>query len=143
MQLETAHFGVIELDENEFIYFPEGIPGFEENKRFALIGYDPSVTSSFFFLQSVENRDLCFIVTDPFAIYDNYEVNLDEEDVELLEITDPNTVMTLAIVVLPEDIQQTRVNLKAPVIINVEKKLGKQIIQNDDSLPVRYYLYRD
>ena len=32
MQLETAHFGVIELDENEFIYFPEGIPGFEENK---------------------------------------------------------------------------------------------------------------
>ena len=60
-----------------------------------------------------------------------------------MEITDPNTVMTLAIVVLPEDIQQTRVNLKAPVIINVEKKLGKQIIQNDDSLPVRYYLYRD
>jgi len=143
MQLETVNFGVVELDEKEIIYFPEGLPGFEENRKFALLGYDASLSSPFFFMQSVENPGLCFVVTDPFAIYANYEVNVDEEDVRLLEITDPNTVMTLAIVVIPENIREMRVNLKAPVIINIEKRLGKQIIQNDDSLPVRYYLCRD
>ncbi|NMA66510.1 MAG: flagellar assembly protein FliW [Clostridiaceae bacterium] len=143
MQLETAYFGVVELNERDFILFPEGIPGFEEYKKFALIGNDETVSSSFFFLQSVENKDLCFVVTDPFMVYANYEVNVDDEDVELLQITDPNSVMTLAIVVIPEDIKQMRVNLKAPVIINIEKKLGKQIIQKDESLPVRYYLHKE
>ena len=29
---------------------------------------------------------------------------------------------------------EIRVNLKAPIIINTEKKLGKQIIQQNDNL---------
>ena len=57
-------------------------------------------------------------------------------------ITSPDTVLTLAIAVIPEDPKDIRVNLKAPVIINVDKKLGKQILQQNESLPIRYYLNR-
>ncbi len=142
MQLKTAHFGVIEVNEDDFIYFPEGIPGFEENKKYALIGND-TTSSTFFFLQNVEDSELCFVVTDPFMLYADYGVDVDDDDIELLGITDPNTVLTLAIVVIPEDIKQIRANLKAPIIINVDKKLGKQIIQKDDSLPIRYYLHQN
>ena len=46
----------------------------------------------------------------------------------------------MTIVVIPENINEIRVNLKAPIIINIEKKLGKQIIQQNDNLPIRYYL---
>lgn len=76
-------------------------------------------------------------------LYADYGVDVDDDDIELLGITDPNTVLTLAIVVIPEDIKQIRANLKAPIIINVDKKLGKQIIQKDDSLPIRYYLHQN
>ena len=142
MQLETAHFGVIDIDETEFIYFPEGIPGFENSKRYALIGHDAK-DSVFFWLQSVDMPELCFVVADPFMIYEGYTVDVDDEEVDILEITDPNKVITLTIVIIPENINEVRVNLKAPILINVEKKLGKQIIQKNDSLPIRYYLCRN
>ena len=139
MQLETAHFGKIEVNEEDFIYFPEGIPGFENSKKYALIGNDSGETV-FFWLQSVDTPELCFVVTDPFMVYDGYGVDVEDEDVELLKITDANKVLSLTIVIIPEDINEIRVNLKAPILINMEKKLGKQIIQKNDNLPIRYYL---
>lgn len=139
MQLETVHFGIIEIDEKEFIYFPEGIPGFETSKKYVLIGNDGEETV-FFWLQSVDMPDLCFVVTDPFMVYDGYGVDVDDDDVALLKITDANKVLSLAIVIIPEDINEIRVNLKAPILINVDKKLGKQVIQKNDDLPIRYYL---
>ena len=142
MKLKTAHFGVINIDESELLFFPEGIPGFETSKKYVLLG-NHSDDASFFWLQSVDRAELCFVVTDPFMIYSDYGVDIDDEDTELLQITDADKVLTLAIVVIPEDIKKSRVNLKAPVLINVEKKLGKQVIQKDDSLPVRYYLYQN
>ena len=139
MQLDTAHFGKIEINKEDFIYFPEGIPGFENSKKYALIGND-SGEAVFFWLQSVDVPELCFVVTDPFMVYDGYGVDVDDEDVELLKITDTNKVLSLTIVIIPEDINEIRVNLKAPILINMEKKLGKQIIQKNDNLPIRYYL---
>ena len=139
MQLDTAHFGIIEIDEEDFIYFPEGIPGFENSKKYALIGNDAG-EAVFFWLQSVDTPELCFVVTDPFMVYDGYGVDVEDEDVELLKITDANKVLSLTIVIIPEDINEIRVNLKAPILINMDKKLGKQIIQKNDNLPIRFYL---
>lgn len=139
MQLKTVNFGEIEINEEDVIIFPEGIPGFEDSKKYVLIGNE-SNEAVFFWLQSVDAPDLCFVVTDPFMVYDGYGVDVEDEDVELLEITDPNKVLTLTIVIIPENINEIRVNLKAPILINVEKKLGKQIIQKNDNFPVRYYL---
>ena len=52
MQLETAHFGVIEFNEDDIIIFPEGIPGFEETKKYILMGNETN-EAVFFWLQSV------------------------------------------------------------------------------------------
>lgn len=142
MQLETAHFGVIDINEGEIIYFPEGIPGFEDCKKFTLIGNE-SDEAVFFWLQSIDSPDLCFVVTDPFMVYDGYGVDVEDDDAELLKITDTNKILTLTIVIIPENINEIRVNLKAPILINLEKKLGKQVIQKNDNLPIRYYLSKD
>ena len=139
MLLKTVHFGEIEINEEDIIFFPEGIPGFEDSKKYVLIGNE-SNEAVFFWLQSVDIPELCFVVTDPFMVYDGYGVDVEDEDVELLELTDPKKVLTLTIVVIPENINEIRVNLKAPILINVEKKLGKQVIQKNDNFPVRYYL---
>lgn len=142
MQLKTVNFGEIEINEEDVIIFPEGIPGFEDSKKYVLIGNE-SNEAVFFWLQSVDIPELCFVVTDPFMVYDGYGVDVEDEDVELLELTDPKKVLTLTIVVIPENINEIRVNLKAPIIINMEKKLGKQIIQKNDDLPIRYYLSKE
>jgi len=142
MQLKTVNFGEIEINEEDVIIFPEGIPGFEDSKKYVLIGNE-SNEAVFFWLQSVDIPELCFVVTDPFMVYDGYGVDVEDEDVELLELTDPKKVLTLTIVVIPENINEIRVNLKAPILINMEKKLGKQIIQKNDNLPIRYYLRQE
>ena len=142
MLLKTVHFGEIEINEEDVIIFPEGIPGFEDSKKYVLIGNE-SNEAVFFWLQSVDIPELCFVVTDPFMIYDGYGADVEDDDIELLGITDPNRVLTLTIVVIPENINEIRVNLKAPIIINMEKKLGKQIIQKNDDLPIRYYLSKE
>lgn len=142
MQLDTAHFGNIEIDDNEIISFPEGVPGFEKSNKFVLIANNGG-EDIFYWLQSVDSPELCFVVTDPFMLYDGYGVDVDDEDISILEISDPSKVLTLAIVIIPENIEETRVNLKAPILINVEKKLGKQIILNNDNLPLRYYISKE
>ena len=142
MQLKTVNFGEIEINEEDVIIFPEGIPGFEDSKKYVLIGNE-SNEAVFFWLQSVDIPELCFVVTDPFMVYDGYGVDVEDEDVELLELTDPKKVLTLTVVVIPENNNEIRVNLKAPILINMEKKLGKQIIQKNDNLPIRYYLRQE
>ncbi len=141
MYIETEYFGRIEISDDDIMTFPEGIPGFEELKRFTLLSIGEDFVN-FFLLQSVDRPEISFIVTGMFVIYNGYEVHIEDDDLELLGITSPDTVLTLAIAVIPEDPKDIRVNLKAPVIINVDKKLGKQILQQNESLPIRYYLNR-
>lgn len=141
MQIDTGHFGKLEIREDDIITFPEGIPGFEELRRFTLLSMGEEL-SNFFWLQSIDKPEICFVVADPFVIYNGYEVNIEDEDLELLGITGPETVLTLVIAVIPEKPEDIRVNLKAPIVINVEKKLGKQVLQQDESLPIRYYINR-
>jgi flagellar assembly factor FliW len=38
MTLETRHFGTIEVDDQDVVIFPEGLPGFDGSKRFTLLG---------------------------------------------------------------------------------------------------------
>jgi len=139
MQLDTKHFGVIEVDDRETLYFPSGLPGFEGVKKFVLLGRQES-DSPFFWLQSIDRPDLAFVVTDPFYIKEGYYVDVDDEEAEEIQITDPENVLTLAIVTIPEDIRFMTVNLKAPVLINMKNNMGKQIIMKDNTFPVKYYI---
>jgi len=139
MQLNTKHFGIIEVDEKETLYFPSGIPGFEDVRKFVLLGRQQN-ESPFFWLQSVDRPELAFVVTDPFYIKEGYYVDVDDEEAAEIQITDPENVLTLAIVTIPEDIRYMTVNLRAPVLINTKNNMGKQVIMKNDTFPVKYYI---
>lgn len=141
MKIQTVHFGIVEINEKDIISFPEGIPGFEEVHQFVLLGNGGDDTT-FFWLQSIDKPEVCFVATDPFVIYNGYTVDVEDMDLAVLEISNPEMVLTLVIVVVPENIIDARVNLKAPVIINIDKKLGKQVLQQNEQLPIRYYFNR-
>ncbi len=67
-------------------------------------------------------------------------MDVDDEEIAEIEINDPENVLTLAIVTIPEDIRFMTVNLKAPVLINMKNNMGKQVIMKNDTFPVRYYI---
>jgi len=139
MQLNTKHFGVIEIDEKEIIYFPSGIPGFENVKKYTLLGMQEE-EGTFFWLQGVDDPELAFVVTDPFSVNDSYFVEADDDEIKEIDAKTPDRILTLAIVTVPEDITRMSVNLKAPLLINMDNNKGMQVIMKNETFPVRYYI---
>jgi flagellar assembly factor FliW len=139
MKLATKYHGEVEIHDNEIITFEKGIPGFEEEKNFAIIPYDNK--SPFYILQSTRNEELAFITVDIFTFHSDYYYDLSKNDIEELQVSDPADVITLGIVTVKEELNNSTVNLYAPLVINLNKKLGKQIILIESGFNVRTPLF--
>ncbi|NLY18387.1 MAG: flagellar assembly protein FliW [Clostridiaceae bacterium] len=139
MQIQTRLFGTIEIDDNETLYFPSGIPGFENVKKFVLLGRQEAGVP-FFWLQGIDDPDLAFVVTDPFYIHPDYFVDVDDEEITELDIKDTEHVLTISIVTIPDKIENMSVNLRAPILINTRNNTGKQIVMKNDTFPIKYYI---
>ena len=51
--------------------------------------------------------------------------------------------MLLSILVVPEDISQISINLKAPVVINTKNRQGMQVVLDTDRYSVRHYIVEE
>lgn len=90
-------------------------------------------------LQSVEKYEIGFIVAYPFAFKKDYSFDLSEEDLEQLQIENEEDVLAYAVVTMKETLQDSTINLLAPLVINMDKKYGKQIVlQDSKAFPLRY-----
>ncbi len=141
MKFISSRLGEIEYDPNKVIYFPLGIPGFDKFKRYILLSKENF--PYFLFLHSVENKDLMFILTDPFIFVKDYSFKLSDDDIYFLEIKNKfdigKNILIFSIVTIREKIKNFSLNLKAPILINIEKKIGKQVILYNDNYPIRFH----
>ncbi|MBM7561323.1 flagellar assembly protein FliW [Fusibacter tunisiensis] len=133
MKLTTQHLGELEYEEVDVIHFDDAIPGFEELHKYIII---PSGDAElpFHYLQSVEEADLAFIVTDPFLFVENYDFELPDADAEKLGVAseaDAEKLIVYAIATIPENVDDTTINIVAPILINIESKKGIQLVLNE------------
>ncbi len=63
MQLDTARFGKVEVDDQSIITFTQPIIGFQEFRRFVIL--DGPDDGGLKWLQSTDAEDLAFILMDP------------------------------------------------------------------------------
>lgn len=141
VKLNTRNFGEIEIDESSIINFPNGIPGFEKEKRYIIIN-NTDEENPFQWLQSVDNQDLAFVVINPFFVKVDYDIRLPESAIEALKIKDEGDVALYTIVVIPENIEEMTTNLSGPIVVNVKEKLGKQIVLDDGRYSTKYYIFK-
>ena len=141
MELKTRDFGKIEIKKEDIIKFPQGIPGFVEEKEYALLPLGED--SPFMVMQAVNNSELAFITLEPGNFIKDYQFEISDNVVEKLDIADNKEVMVLAIVTMKDSLQDATINLAAPVVINVNKKLGKQVILDKEDYPVKYQLFTE
>lgn len=139
--LDTRYHGLVKYDEKEVIYFKNGIPGFEKLKRFILFSIPGN--EIFRILHSLEDTAIGFTVISPFDVCSDYEFVLSSEDEDEIEVKDQKDVLILNIVTLSSDVKKITVNLKAPLIINTDKKLGKQIILNKEEYLIKQPLFKE
>lgn len=139
MKLETLKFGALEVAAEEIIAFPEGLLGFPGEKQFIIL--QSLDIEPFLWLQSATDPALAFVIIDPLLVYPHYKVEVRPEEVTCLELEDPGRARILAICVVPSDPQKATVNLKGPLVMNLEKRLGKQVISADPEHEVRHPLW--
>ena len=126
MKLSTTRFGEIEVSDDRIIHFPEGIIGFEECTRFTLLEKDDNATV--WWLQSLDRPEVAFILTNPLFFMPDYNPKCTSIDHEILKIDNISQSEVSVIMVVQREISRVTANLLAPVLINNEKRLGKQTI---------------
>ena len=138
MIIETR-FGTSETSENKIIDFPAGLPGFDDLRKFIIVEADN--TKPIYWLQSIENKHIALPVIVSFAIINDYNIDIRENELEDLDLESKNDLLILNVVVIPEDVRKMTVNLAAPVVINAKRGIGKQIIIDAAELPLRFPVY--
>ena len=137
MLINTKFLGEVEIDEKEILTFQNGLPGFHEYKKFALIGLDPDLPVSL--LQSIDEIEVSFVIAYPFAFKKDYAFDLDDADREELAIENESEVVTYSIVTLKDSFADSTLNLLAPIIVNSSNRLAKQIVLTDNNqFPLQY-----
>ncbi|UOQ48305.1 flagellar assembly protein FliW [Gracilibacillus caseinilyticus] len=139
MKIATKYFGETEINDNEIIHFPNGLPGFVDEKEFVLLSFEEN--GLFQVLQSSKGENPAFVVVNPFLFIKDYEFKLDDTVLEQLEIKDQNDVFVITIVTVKDSLSSSTANLHAPVVINQREKLGKQYITKQSKYSTREQIF--
>ena len=115
----------IEWTHDQIIYFPNGLPGFEEHKRF-IISSAPE-HQPFHWLDSID-QSARFALINPLLFKSDYEPRLKKEDLVSLHIEDPKELLLYVIVTLRDPLDESTGNLMGPLFINIRERIGKQIL---------------
>ncbi len=139
LKINSAKLGEIEYSENDVVTLCSPLLGFNELNEFLLISNESSYP--FIWFQSVENNDICFILVEATKFFTDYEPTIPKREMKVLSIEDIENMKIFSIVVIPEDPTKSTANLRAPLIINLDKKIAKQIILDNDVFPIKRSLF--
>lgn len=142
MLAKTKFFGEVELDDEKVIEFPNGIIGFEDFKRFAVL-YDEDDKSEarISWLQSLDEPYLALPVIDPLAIIPEYAPMIEDELLKPLGNPTDEDLLFLLVMTVPSDMTKVTANMKAPIIINAAECKGVQLIVDNADYPVKFNVY--
>ncbi len=139
MLIDTRCFGKVDIADEKIVHFPEGLLGFENLKDYTII-YDITngKRAKIAWLQSVEEPELALPVINPFDVMEDYNPTVDEELLKVLGDVTPENIVVLLVVTVPSEVEKTTANLKAPIIMNSDERLGAQIIVENKDYVIKY-----
>ncbi len=135
MKIITTRFGELEVTPDDMLEFAEGLLGFGHLRRFVLLD-DPN-DDIFAWLQSCESPEIAFPVLEPELFSPLYQIDLSKTDLEALKIASAKEARLLTIITIPMDPTLMTANLKAPIVINSKKRTARQVVLQDNALPIR------
>lgn len=139
MKIQSTRFGELEVSIEHVLHFEQGIPGFPNENEFAFFLYEQN--SPFAFLQSTHDADLTFLVVEPFPFLPEYTFELSDEWSDQIGVSVDNPPQIYNIVSIKEPLQQSTVNLLAPVIVNWKDCKAKQIILEKVEYTTKHLLF--
>jgi flagellar assembly factor FliW len=133
--VESSRFGTLEIEAGAIIEFPTGLIGLG-GRRWAVVTNDPE--SAFQWLHSLDDASLALPVTNPWAFFADYEVELSDADSE--RFTDDEVAVWVTVRAGAE-LAEFSANLRAPILVSNGQ--GYQVINEAADAPVRATLFPD
>ena len=118
------------------ISFPDGIPGFEACRRFVLLTSDALAPLQR--LESIAGPPAAFLGIDPRLVLEGYGCRLSEIDLRALGAAGETTLLWFAIISEADGVLYA--NLRAPIVINPQRMIGRQVLPDDGRYPIRHPL---
>lgn len=135
MQISTTRFGDIPIEVEDILLFPDGLAGMEDNRHWVILA--DSENDRVGWLQSVSRPELALPVVSPRRFVPDYRVRVGKNQLEPISLTAADQAYVLTII--SREGNELTLNLKAPLIINLDRRLGRQVLTKDDQ-PVQYKL---
>ncbi|MEX0642981.1 MAG: flagellar assembly protein FliW [Pirellulales bacterium] len=128
MNLSTTRFGSVTIEDGDVLSFVDGLIGMEQCRHWVLLADASNVALGW--LQSIERADLALAVVSPRRFVTNYTVRVARRDIEPLGL---NELCDAQVLVIVGQVDGSLVlNLKAPLVIHLAERLGRQIVARDD-----------
>ncbi|MEQ9616435.1 MAG: flagellar assembly protein FliW [Phycisphaerales bacterium] len=136
MEVLTARFGAIEIEQDRIITFPKGLLGFAEQRRYCLL--QPNDDACFFWLQCLDDPNLAFVITDPNLFVKDYSVPVRDDQLESLKLADLGDAQVFVIVNKVGTMLTG--NLQGPLVINTLDRVGEQFVLAEKRWTTRHEL---
>jgi flagellar assembly factor FliW len=138
MDIESTRFGRLSVDDERIITVPKGLLGFPNHTRFALI--QTGEENYFFWLQSLDEPNLAFVVTDPSIFFKDYDVPIREETQTELQLTDIGHAQVF--VICNKVDEWLTGNLLGPIVVNAANRTGQQVVLTEKKWTTRQPLLK-
>lgn len=136
MEVQTSRFGKVSIAEDRVITFPKGLLGFQQYMKYCLL--QPNEDACFYWLQSMDDPNLAFVVTDPSQFFPDYSVPVRQEQMEDLRIASLDESQVFVIV--NKVGESLTGNLQGPLIVNVRERIGEQFVLAEKKWTTRHEL---
>jgi flagellar assembly factor FliW len=135
-KIETSRFGAVAIEPQEAICFPAGLLGLDGLLDWIFLG--DAEQEALGWMQSVDDGGVALPVVSPRRFVPDYQVRLLRRELEPLALDRPESAQVLVIVSKHEGV--LTLNLKAPLVVNLERRLGRQVLNGAD-VSVRHEVY--
>ena len=135
MRINTTRFGRIDVDAADVLTFPSGLPGLEVCREWALLA--DATNDALGWLQSTTRGDVALAVVSPRRFVPDYQVRIPRSELAPLAIADLRQAQV--VLVVSQNGTSLTLNLKAPIVINLEARTGRQVVASGE-LPMQYEL---
>ena len=106
----------------------------------AIVGVFAYLDDTLKAVEAVKEKGLAFVTIDPFLIYPDYQADLSDADVEVLQLRSAEEAFLLSVVNIRHNTGEgITANLVSPIVINHVKLIAKQVIlKNHTDYSVRF-----
>jgi flagellar assembly factor FliW len=138
LKFESTRFGPLEVPAQSLIELEHGIIGFSRFTKFVMLDYK----EPFSWLHSVEEPSLAFVVIDGASFGATYDPSIAFSEPSC-DFHPDDEYAILLVVTFRSPREESSVNTKAPIFVNVRNRKGVQAIYDSPQYSTRWPLWNE